>query len=30
MNVVAEVAVKWVVNIGLGTLGERLQHVEAI
>ena len=30
MNVVAEVAEKWVVNIGLGTLREQLQHVEAI
>jgi site-specific DNA recombinase len=30
MNVVAEVADKWVVNIGLGTLREQLQHVEAI
>ncbi|HXT93593.1 MAG TPA: hypothetical protein VN714_30555, partial [Trebonia sp.] len=30
MNVVAEVADKWVVNIGLGTLREQLQHVAAI
>jgi hypothetical protein len=30
MNVVTEVGDKWVVSIGLGTLREQLQHVEAI
>jgi hypothetical protein len=30
MNVVAEVGKDWVVNIGLGTLREQLQHVAAV
>jgi hypothetical protein len=30
MNVITEVGDKWVVSIGLGTLREQLQHVEAI
>jgi hypothetical protein len=30
MNVVTQVGDNWVVNIGLGTLREQLQHVEAI
>jgi hypothetical protein len=30
MNVVTDVGDKWVVSIGLGTLREQLQHVEAI
>jgi site-specific DNA recombinase len=30
MNVVAEVGGNWVVNIGLGTLREQLQHVAAV
>jgi hypothetical protein len=29
MNVVTQVGDNWVVNIGLGTLREQLQHVEA-
>jgi hypothetical protein len=30
MNVVAEVGKDWVVNIGLGTLREQLQHIAAV
>ena len=30
MNVVTEVGDGWVVNIGLGTLREQLQHVAAV